>query len=224
MRDPAGSVNASQIRPRFGRLCEQFAYPAADPDPAGGSGRWSLAAPRGRGHAGGVENEQRSASDVIEDGGLRVVPMTPDLAGALDAFHETLTVATTRSRFFNVHPHLSPDELTRFSTVDHRDREALVALDPAGAIVAVARFDRLGGSSTAEVAVVVADDWQHRGIGAALFSRLAARAVELGVDQLVADTLAGNRPMRAVFRHAGFPCREQLEDGIVRVTIELADP
>jgi RimJ/RimL family protein N-acetyltransferase len=172
-----------------------------------------------------VDSDHRAAPDAIDEWGLRVVAMTPDLGAALEAFHETLTVATTRSRFFAVHPHLSPAEVTRFTTVDHRDREALVALDPAGAIVGVARFDRLvSGSPIAEVAFVVADEWQHRGIGAALFRRLVSRAVELGVERLVADTLAGNRAMRAVFRHAGFPCQEQLADGIVRVTIEVARP
>ncbi len=96
-----------------------------------------------------------------------------------------------------------------------------MALDDAGEIVAVARFDRVT-SRTAEVAFVVADAWQHRGIGAALFTGLAGRAQELGIDQLVADTLAGNRAMRAVFRHAGHAVDEQLASGVVTVTIELS--
>jgi RimJ/RimL family protein N-acetyltransferase len=158
----------------------------------------------------------------LERLGLRVIAMTPTLAPALTRFHETLTAATTHSRFFAVHPHLSPAELIRFTTVDHQDREALVALDDDGEIVAVARFDRLSGSpSVAEVAFVVADAWQHHGVGTALFARLASQAAELGVEQFVAETMAGNRAMRAVFRHAGDAATEQLDDGIVRLTIEL---
>ncbi|MET0147233.1 MAG: GNAT family N-acetyltransferase [Ilumatobacteraceae bacterium] len=153
---------------------------------------------------------------------LRVVAMEPAIGPALDRFHEALSVDTTRSRFLGVHPHLSPAELMRFTHVDHDEREALVVVDPQGEVVAVGRFDRLPDQpSHAEVAFVVADAWQHRGVGSALFTRLTARACELGVTRLVADTLASNRAMRTVFRHGGHPVREDLGAGVVTVTIEL---
>jgi len=161
--------------------------------------------------------------DPIAELGLRVEPMEPGLAAALVRFHESLSPATTRSRFFMAHPHLMVTEVTRFTEVDHDDREALVVLDGDRELVAVARFDRLApGSAVAEVAFVVADSWQHRGIGAAVFAALVGRARELGVTRFVADTLAGNRAMRTVFRHAGYPVTEVVADGVVRVTIELA--
>ena len=154
--------------------------------------------------------------------GLRVEPMEPALAAALVRFHESLSPATTRSRFFVAHPHLTIEEVTRFTEVDHDEREALVVLDGDRELVAVARFDRLApGSAVAEVAFVVADAWQHRGIGAAVFGALVERATELGVRRFVADTLAGNRAMRTVFRHAGYPLTEVVADGVVQVTIEL---
>jgi RimJ/RimL family protein N-acetyltransferase len=160
--------------------------------------------------------------DELERLGLRVVAMSPALAPALNRFHERLTPATIRNRFFSLHPHLSPAELERFTSVDHDDREALVALDGEGEIVAVARFDRLApGARTAEVAFVVADAWQHRGVGGALFARLAARAREVGLTRLVADTRADNQAMRAVFRHAGLAHRETLEQGFARITMDL---
>jgi RimJ/RimL family protein N-acetyltransferase len=168
-------------------------------------------------------NDEVATVEPFERLGLRFIAMTPTRAPALTRFHETLTAATTHSRFFAVHPHLSPAELIRFTTVDHQDREALVALDDDGEIVAVARFDRLSGSpSVAEVAFVVADAWQHHGVGTALFARLASQAAELGVEQFVAETFAGNRAMRAVFRHSGYAVTEQLDDGIIRLTIELS--
>jgi RimJ/RimL family protein N-acetyltransferase len=158
----------------------------------------------------------------LDDLGLQVVPMSADLAAALVRFHDALSTASTRSRFFAVHPHLSADEVTRFTTVDHQQREALVALDADGEIIAVARFDVLAGElPTAEAAFVVADAWQHHGVGSALFTRLVVRARELGVERLVAETLAENRAMRAVFRHAGHRVEERLVGGVVAVTIEL---
>jgi RimJ/RimL family protein N-acetyltransferase len=149
--------------------------------------------------------------------------MDPSMAAALERFHEGLS-ATTHNRFFGVHPHLSPAELARFTTVDHRDREAFVVLDGAD-IVAVARFDRLApGADAAEVAFVVADAWQQHGLATDLLHRLVASARALGITRLVADTLASNRPMQAVFRHAGLPCTTALEQGVVHITIEVAQP
>ena len=163
------------------------------------------------------------APDALDRLGAQVAPISPALAPALVRFHESLSPATTRNRFFAVHPHLSIDEVTRFTTVDHLEREALVALDGDGEIIAVARFDVLPGPArAAEVAFVVADTWQHRGVGSALFARLAARAREVGVRQLVAETLPGNRAMRTVFLHAGLPCVERVADGVVTVSLQLA--
>ena len=91
--------------------------------------------------------------------------MHADDAASLLRFHHTLSPETTHLRFFAVHPELSEAELHRFTNVDHRDREAIVAT-VADEIVGVARFDRLEVSTDAEVAFVVADSWQGRGLGA----------------------------------------------------------
>jgi GNAT superfamily N-acetyltransferase len=74
-------------------------------------------------------------------------------------------------------------------------------------VIAVARFDRLApGSPQAEAAFVVADAWQHHGLGAVLLQLVADRARQHGVAPLVAETLGTNRAMQAVFRHRGLPC------------------
>jgi len=161
------------------------------------------------------------AGDALARLGLRVDPMTADSSEALVRFHEALTPSTVRNRFFRVHPHLSAAEVATFTQVDHHDREALVVWH-GPEIVAIARFDRFGrDGTTAEVAFVVADSWQHQGIATSLLLRLIFRARELGVERFVADTLASNLPMRAVFRHAGYPHREEFEAGVVRVVLEL---
>ena len=57
-------------------------------------------------------------------------------------------------RFFAIHPHLSDKEVKRFTTVDHHDREALVALVD-DELIGVARYDRAPDAREAEVAFVV---------------------------------------------------------------------
>jgi GNAT superfamily N-acetyltransferase len=69
---------------------------------------------------------------------------------------------------------LTSDQLAYFTELDHRDHEALVAVTPSGRIVGVARYIRFGkGSTGAEVAVTVADEWQQRRVGYALLRALA---------------------------------------------------
>jgi GNAT superfamily N-acetyltransferase len=68
-------------------------------------------------------------------------------------------------------------------------------------IVGVGRSIRLGGGDAAEVAFVIQDGFQGRGLGTALLTRLAGIARVDGIHRFVADTFATNRPMLDVFMH-----------------------
>ena len=149
-------------------------------------------------------------------------PMRPRDAADLVDFHHTLSTESTYLRFFSVHPELSADEVDRFTHVDHRDREAIVArID--SMIVGVARFDRIGESDRAEVAFVVADAWQGHGLGTAMFDALASRARKARVSWLVADTLPHNTKMLRLFHDTGLPMTSELRDGVVHLVIRLTD-
>jgi GNAT superfamily N-acetyltransferase len=161
---------------------------------------------------------------------VRLRPMDDGDGDRLVRFHDRLSADTQYLRFFSGHPHLTAAEVLRFTHVDHRRREAVVAeveaeaggSGEAGEIVAVARMDVLDGGREAEVAFVVADELQGRGLGGVLLRWLVARAAELGVERLVAETLLRNRAMLAVFHHAGLPVTSQLETGgVVRVTLTV---
>ena len=98
--------------------------------------------------------------------------------------------------------------LTYFVTVDHDERDALVAVID-DRIIGVARYDRTPPKPeattgvvlpTAEVAFVVEDEFQGRGIASDLLVRLAAIARGRGIRRFVAITMAENSMMQAVFR------------------------
>jgi GNAT superfamily N-acetyltransferase len=163
-----------------------------------------------------------TATFALADGTVVALhPMGPADADALQRFHGTLSQETTYLRFFSVHPELSLDEVTRFTNVDHVKREAIVAVVD-DQLVAVARFDRLTGTQDAEVAFVVADHLQGRGLGSHLFGRLVDRAREVGIERFVAETLAHNGKMLHVFRHSGLPTTTTYDDAVAHVTIDLA--
>jgi acetyl coenzyme A synthetase (ADP forming)-like protein len=160
---------------------------------------------------------------VLVDGGtVHVRPLSPEDADRLVAFHAALSDETVYLRFFSAKPTLSSEEVTRFTHVDHDARVALVA-ELGERLVGVARYDRVPGTDSAEVAFVVSDEQQGRGIGTALLEHLAAAARERGITQFVAEVLAHNRRMLGVFRAAGFAERTRLEGGVVRVEL-LIEP
>jgi RimJ/RimL family protein N-acetyltransferase len=160
------------------------------------------------------------ASTALDAPTVAIRAMRADDADALVRFHAGLSPDTVYLWFFSVHPELSDAEVDRFTHVDHRDREALVAVAD-GEIVGVARLDRCATETEAEVAFVIADAWQGKGLGTRLFHALAARGRELGVQRFVAETLPQNRRMLALFSHAGLPVSTSMACGVVTVSLEL---
>ena len=151
---------------------------------------------------------------------LEVRPIVASDADALGRFHSLLSLESTRLRYFSPHPRLSQQEVEHLTHVDHRDREALVALI-GDAIVGVARYERLGDTTEAEVAFVVADEWHRHGLGSMLLDRLATRARSEGIERLVADTLCENHQMVNVFEQSGFPLTRTLDHGVVHVEMAI---
>jgi GNAT superfamily N-acetyltransferase len=142
---------------------------------------------------------------------------------ALRAFHARLSSESIVLRFFGPHPTLSDTEVVRFTQVDGVDRFALVA-EQASEIVAVARYDRAPGSDEAEVAFVVDDAHQGRGLGTVLLQHLAQAARCRGIRTLVADTLSENFRMLHVFRDAGFPRTFTRDSEVMHVVMDISPP
>jgi GNAT superfamily N-acetyltransferase len=158
---------------------------------------------------------------VLSDGRtIHVRPIDPGDDKRLVAFHARLSPETIHMRFFSPHPRLSEREVHRFVNVDGRDRAALVAT-VGDDIVAVVRYDRYPDTDDAEVAFVVDDAHQGRGIATLLLEHLAAIARRNGVSRFVAETLAENRRMLDVFRAAGFSTKSSFDRAVVHVTFPI---
>ncbi|MCP3801637.1 bifunctional GNAT family N-acetyltransferase/acetate--CoA ligase family protein [Allokutzneria sp. A3M-2-11 16] len=163
------------------------------------------------------------ADVVLTDGGtVRLRPIVPSDAEELLAFHGRMSERTRYLRYFGPYPRIPPRDLERFTTVDHHDRVALVA-QLGDDIVAVGRFDRLPGRYVAEVAFVVEDAHQGRGLGSILLEHLAAAAKETGLRGFVAEVLAENGQMVRVFRDAGYSISREIEEGVLHLEFAI-DP
>jgi acyl-CoA synthetase (NDP forming)/RimJ/RimL family protein N-acetyltransferase len=163
------------------------------------------------------------ADVVLSDGGtVHLRPIVPSDAEALTAFHGRMSQRTRYLRYFGAYPQIPPRDLERFTTVNHHDRVAFVAL-LGDDIVAVARYERIDGGPTAEVAFVVEDRHQSRGLGPILLEHVAAAARERGVERFVAEVLAENGAMLGVFRAAGYQVTREMEEGVVHLEFAI-DP
>ncbi|MGW6375993.1 bifunctional acetate--CoA ligase family protein/GNAT family N-acetyltransferase [Rhodococcus sp. NPDC055112] len=182
---------------------------------------------------GGTDAEPRApfpkhwlADVLLTDGGVAALrPISPDDADRLIAFHAKLSERTRYLRYFGPYPTMSQRDLKRFTTVDHKDRVAFVAV-LGDEIIAVGRYERLldvGDGRSAEVAFVVADAHQGRGLGPILLEHLAAAAAENGLTMFVAEVLAENRNMVTVFREAGYQVSRTYEGGVLRLEFAI-DP
>jgi len=170
-----------------------------------------------------VPATEREFDAVLADGGTaHVRPIRPEDCESLLAFHGRLSPETVRLRFFSPHPTLSQAEAERFANVDGKDRAALVATQD-DQIIAVVRYDRIPGTDEAEVAFVVEDAHQGRGVATLLLEHLAAWARLQGIRRFTAETLAENRRMLGVFHDAGFAVKSAWGDGAVNVSFPITE-
>ncbi|MEV4542630.1 bifunctional acetate--CoA ligase family protein/GNAT family N-acetyltransferase [Micromonospora echinaurantiaca] len=146
----------------------------------------------------------------------------PADAPGIVAMHSRFSERTRYLRYFSPYPRIPERDLRRFVNVDHRDREAFVVL--AGErIVAVGRYERLGPAAPeAEVAFVVEDAYQGRGIGSVLLEHLADAARRVGIVNFVAEVLPANGAMLRVFADFGYQVQREFADGVVHLSFPIA--
>ena len=158
-------------------------------------------------------------STVVDGRRLRLRLLQPGDAELLTRFFWSLSRETVYRRFFS--PITLPNEtlLKRLVDVDHCEREALIALDDQG-IVGVARYGTGPGESH-DIAVVVADDWQGRGLGALLLRRLAHIARLRGISSFHATMLGDNARAQSLVRGLSPHVTMRFESGYVEADIPL---
>ncbi|MET7288740.1 GNAT family N-acetyltransferase [Streptomyces sp. NPDC005573] len=169
------------------------------------------------------------ADVVLRDGGTaRVRPITIGDADRLVSFYEQVSDESKYYRFFAPYPRLSAKDVHRFTHHDFVDRVGLAATI-GDEFVATVRYDRIGAgglpasapADEAEVAFLVQDSHQGRGVASALLEHIAAVARERGIRRFAAEVLPANTKMIKVFTDAGYTQKRSFEDGVVRLELDL---
>jgi RimJ/RimL family protein N-acetyltransferase len=135
----------------------------------------------------------------LRDGArLRLRPIRPEDQDRLIAFYDRLSRHTAYQRFFTVMKRLPPDWAHLLANVDYERRLALLAEHgPPGdpELVGVARYEPTDQSDIAEIAFVIQDGWQNRGLGTLMLDALLAAAEARGIRRFRAYVLASNMRM-----------------------------
>jgi acetyltransferase len=167
---------------------------------------------------------------VMRDGtSVLIRPIRPEDEPMMVQFHQTLSEQSVYFRYFHMlqlNQRIAHERLTRICFIDYDREMALVAEreDPqtgSREIVAVGRMTKLHGVNEAEIAFIVSDAYQNRGLGSQLVRMLLDVARQEKLERLLADILPENRAMQRVFKNLGFRLRHSLEDEVVKAEITL---
>ncbi|MFD0683664.1 GNAT family N-acetyltransferase [Actinomadura fibrosa] len=158
----------------------------------------------------------------LED--VRIRPYGVTDRERLGRMAEHLSKASLYTRFFSGTPRLPDHWVGTLENLDHWDREALVAL-LAGEVIGVAEYIRdVRRPARADIAVLIADPWQRRGLGSRLVAYLAELAGRRGVTEFDADVILGNREAILAIRSNWPAVRSSSADGAAHFRLPLPMP
>lgn len=156
---------------------------------------------------------------------IHLRPIRPEDAPREKEFFTRVGSESVRFRFFRAKEELTPEELRYFTNLDYDERMAFIALDGED-MVAVGRYDVVSeegpeGGRVAEVAFLVQDSFQGKGIGSHLLQHLTVYARLRGITAFEAFVMAENHAMLRMFRSSGYRLTRQMEKGVYTVEFPI---
>ncbi len=135
-----------------------------------------------------------------------------------------LSQETLYYRFMSHTQRFGQKQIQNFVYVDHRKDVAIVGVLPEAHgddIIAVGRYYLDERTNRAEIAFVIRDEWQNKGMGTFLFKHLITIAKASGISGFTAEVLRDNKRMQSIFNHSGFKVQSQIEEGVYSFRIEF---
>jgi len=173
---------------------------------------------------------QYVSSWTMQDGTqVNIRPIRPEDEPLFVKFHETLSDRSVYLRYFSslsLIRRVAHERLLRICFGDY-DREMVLVAEYTDAatgerrIMGVGRMNKLHTRNEAEVAALVSDPYQRRGLGYELLRRVVQVARDEKIALVSAEMLPDNVAMRAVFKHLGFHIHMDEDLTSLRATLEL---
>ncbi|MCW2940302.1 MAG: GCN5-related N-acetyltransferase, partial [Actinomycetia bacterium] len=148
-----------------------------------------------------------------------VRPLDRSDGEAVRAMHERSSLESRRLRYFSAKPYLPRRVLDQIAERAHG--LTLVAEGPDGSVLALAHLMHVLDPGVAELAFLVEDDWQGRGLGRALTEVLLVLGRERGLVELRATVLSENGRMRRLLTSFGGRVLRTEDPGVIEVKIRL---
>ncbi len=172
-----------------------------------------------------VASQEMNTSYLLDDGikvNFRPVHLTdePRMRDILYA----LSKETLYYRFMSHSQRFGHRQIQNFVYIDHRKDVAIVGTVPEAHgedIIAIGRYYLNEKTNRAEVAFVIRDEWQNKGIGTFLFNHLVNIAKKNGISGFSAEVLRDNKRMQAIFHHCGFKVKSKLEEDVYSFQIDF---
>jgi acetyltransferase len=160
---------------------------------------------------------------------VTIRPIRPSDEPLMIRFHGTLSSRSVSFRYFHamkLSTRVAHDRLTRICFIDYdremvlvADRESLVTGEHE--ILGVGRLNKIAGTSDAEFAILVSDQFQGKGLGTELLGRLLQVGRAEKLKRILGYILPANVDMRRMCENLGFTTTHDIEDSVVRAMIIL---
>ncbi len=165
-------------------------------------------------------------TEVLLKDGSRIL-LRPIKRDDVDRWLDFISRLSQRTLYLRFHyvPRLGVDDAIRFCCIDYDNAFAFVAETLRGQqreIIAIGRYYRIPNKRSAEVAFVIEDAYQGKGIGTKLVEWLANVARDRGITTFEASVLAENKGMMGVFKDYGFHVSSEHEGNVYRVAFPIA--
>lgn len=165
----------------------------------------------------------READVLLADGGVvHLRPVSEDDEPRIRAMFTRLSSETLHLRYFGSVQRQVESDLHKIVAADQHQRVVLLAV-LGDEVVGMGYFTRsVEDQTAAEIAFLIEDAHQKRGVGSIILEHLAEAGRESGLNRFTAEVMPDNMTMISVFREVGFEVRARTEDGIILVTLDIA--
>jgi acyl-CoA hydrolase len=154
-------------------------------------------------------------------------PVRPNDEPALAEMLYSLSAQSVRTRYMTHTMAFPHKDVQRLTNIDYHQDLAIVGVVPGVSgeeIVAIAQYFLDPKTQAAEVAFLVQDEWQQKGMGTFLLDYITQIAKQRGVKRFYAKVLPSNKPMLTIFHNSGYRVNTEFDGEVYSITYDLVKP